>query len=1148
MPEQAAAPVAPRYRRAVHIQRDFHDLRHRLDQYQLTPLVLQSAARVLAALAPDAVDRAFSVVGPFGAGKSAFGLFLAHYLQRQAPSRRQLLASLGAPPAAAELLPPEAPTLLALRVPGNNGPLRHAVLESLQRALAEQRLRAPDAVPLARSIAAAIADPDLDPQRVAALLEQAARLLAADGRFAGLLLLVDELGQFLDYAARHDDERDLFVLQCLAEMASRSGNAPCLVVTIMHQAFERYTLSAGPARRVEWAKVQGRFVDLPFQEPASQMLRMVGHAMRPAARDPYGAARLAWAEQVAPLAAALGLRPGELGADEWRALLADCYPLHPTVLLALPALFRQLAQNERSLFAFLHADEPWGLRDFLAGAPPGDALPIYRLPDLFAYVEATLGPSLFGRARARRWAELVEARALLAAEAPPLLHTLTAVGTLGAIERSSGLRASRAQVAFALADDPDDPATAEALRTLQARSHLVFRQHRDSYILWEGSDLDLDAMALAARRALGERASLPQLMQRHADSTPRIARRHSYRTGATRTFAVRFVDLAQLRGQALRPDGFDGELLHLVPADEEELAVAAAWATEPARRDEPQRIAVLPRRVRELRETLLDLAALAALLDERPELERDRAARREVAGRLLEARQALAQLLAETYGGGQSRWYHRSAVVPVPSARAVDELLSDASDAIYPLAPLVWNELIVRRQLSSAAAKARRNLVEAMLAHADAPLLGLSGFPPERAIYESVLRRGGLHRPGPDGRWQIAPPPPDDPLRLRPSWEAMERFLEADEREPRPLSALLALLEAPPYGVKAGLTPLLFVALYLARAGEIALYERGSYLPAPDLAAFERLLARPEQFALRLSRADGARRPVYERLAQALAPRALSLPAQPALLAVAMPLLRLLRELPEYSRQTGRVGAQAQALRRALGAARSPDELLFELLPQACGLPPFRSDEPPSDGRVDAFAAALRAGLAELQAAYPALLAWAGAQLCLAFGLRARGAAARAELQGRYAAIADTTSDLGLRALGVRLETADDGDGPWVESVAALLARRPPAQWADGDLPGFELALAELARRFRAAEELALVARAVPADAPLLRIGLANGRGELSRVVHSDPADPAVQQLRAELAQALGRHAGLSADQRAAALAALLETLLAPPL
>ncbi|NTU79108.1 MAG: hypothetical protein HGA45_06860, partial [Chloroflexales bacterium] len=128
----------------------------------------------------------------------------------------------------------------------------------------------------------------------------------------------------------------------------------------------------------------------------------------------------------------------------------------------------------------------------------------------------------------------------------------------------------------------------------------------------------------------------------------------------------------------------------------------------------------------------------------------------------------------------------------------------------------------------------------------------------------------------------------------------------------------------------------------------------------------------------------------------------------------------------------------------------------------------------------------------------------------------------------------------------VRLETADEAGDAWVESVAALVARRPPEQWADGDLHAFEVAVAELGRRFRAAEELAVAAQALPTESSLLRIGLASGRGELSRVVHVAADDPAVQRLRAELTQALGRHAGLTTDQRAAALASLIETLLAP--
>lgn len=1144
MPNQAGLAVAPRFTRAVHIRRDFRDLRYRLDGYQVTPLVRQAAGRIIAGLAPSSSERAFSVVGPFGSGKSAFGLFIAHFLQRGEPARRQLLGSLKI--ADEVRLPLDAPSLLAVLVPGNNSSLRRAVLASLDEALADPQLKTPAIKQLRQAIDAAIDDPALDPARVAALVGEAAGCLREQGHYSGVLVLIDELGQFLDYAARQDEEQDLFVLQSLAEAAARSGDTPLLVVTILHQAFEGYTLNAGPTRRIEWAKVQGRFVDLPFQEPASQMIRMVALALRPDGRDPQRAARAAWAERLAPLAEALALRPLEIGVAEWGQIVADCYPIHPMVLVALPGLFRQLAQNERSLFAFLYSDEPWGLRDLLRGpAAPGE-LPIYRLTQLFAYVEASLGPSLFSRARGQRWSELTEAQALLATDQPLLLDVLTTVGTIGALERASGLRASKAQVAFALSDTPDDGAVADALLALQGRRLLAYRQHRDSYIIWEGSDLDLDALAQETRRELGERIALPGLLQRHADTTPRIARRHSYRSGATRTFAVRYVDASELGDTLPLSAGFDGELLHVVPTNEEQLTSAQHWAESPAREEELRRITVLPLRVRELHDLLLDVAALHGLLDERAELENDRSARREVAGRLIEAQQALTYVIAETYGGARSRWFYRKESQPVTSARQIDHLLSEAADATYPQTPHIWNELIIRRQLSSAASKARRNLVEAMLDHASEENLGLVGYPPERAIYESVLRAGGLHRKGEAGDWRIGPPPLGDPLRLRPAWAAMEQFLELEAAEPRPLTALFTILEEPPFGVKAGLTPLLFVALYAARAGEINLYERGSYVPEPDIASFERLLSRPEQFAVRLSRADGARRLVYERLAHALAPRALTQPVQPALLTVAMPLFRLLHNLPAFSKQTRKVSGQAQALRQALREARSPDELLFERLPLACGLPAFQANESEGEMRVDAFAAALREGLQELQEAYPRLIKTIAARIGTVFGLQASGAGARAELHTRHNLIAETTNDTLLRALGVRLETADPDGEAWVESLAALIAKRAPEQWSDGDLPAFEIALAELGRRFRAAEELAVVARGVPAEAPLLRIGLTNGRGELSRVLHLADSDPGVQLLRAELTAALGNHTGLTTDQRAAALAGLLKTLLEP--
>jgi hypothetical protein len=638
--------------------------------------------------------------------------------------------------------------------------------------------------------------------------------------------------------------------------------------------------------------------------------------------------------------------------------------------------------------------------------------------------------------------------------------------------------------------------------------------------------------------------TLVKLLQQHANTTPMVARRHSYQTGAVRYFAVRFIDPADLAAPLPTLGNADGDVLYVVPADDEMLIAAQRWAEHPDRAAETQRIVVLPQRVRELRDLLLDVAALQQVLDTKPELDNDRAARRELSSRLVEAQQMLTETISETYGPKLSNWYWRGTKHDLHSPRQVDELLSRACDETYPATPRIWNELIVRQQLSTAASKARRNLIEAMLNHAHEDTLGLTGYPPERAIYESVFRSSGIHRQD-NGVWRFAAPPENDPLQLYPVWQAIQQFLESTEGQARLIVELHERLEAAPFGIKAGLTPLLFMAAYMANPGEIALYEHGNFVPIPDIATFERLLRQPNYFAIRRSRATGVRMAIYERLARALAPRALTKDVQPAVLDAVTPLLRLVSTLPQYTRTTRHISEQAQAIRQALLDARAPDELLFEKLPQACGLPVFDPDQQVQDLLIEPFFVTLREGLQELQQAYTELVNRVRERIRSAFGTTAvESLALRAELTNRYRAIAAITSNIHIRALGVRLENADDADG-WIESVAALVGRKPLDTWNDGDFINFNSQIAELGREFRVAEQIAITTQSLPPDTPILRVGIANGHGELSTVVHFTERHPLMDQLLADLSTVLEQYATLTPEQKTAVLVELLQPNLA---
>ncbi|MDW8146803.1 MAG: hypothetical protein RMJ48_11015 [Roseiflexaceae bacterium] len=1140
-------PIAPRYMRSVHLLLDWSPQGVGIRDYQITPLVIQTAERIIAGLSPEASSRAFSLIGPYGAGKSAFGVFFASLVHMSPANRRRLLAEHDS--ALVDWIY-DAPMLYPVLVSGNNSSLRRAIINALAHlpdhlpSLRDKRLKLP------RLINEIAQRQDIDPQGIADLFIEASALVADRTAFRGLVLIVDELGQFLDYAARHRNEGDIFTLQTLAETTTRARHVPNLIITILHQAFDRYAGSVGATRRVEWAKVQGRFVELPFQEPPVQLLRMVGAALCPKVDDPFAHFRYEWADRVAESARRLGLCPAEVQADEWRTIVARAYPLHPTVLIALPLLVRQLAQNERSLFAFLTSHEPWSVQDFLASVSfhRGETLPVYRLPHLYAYVYAALGASLFSRARGQRWAELAEARALLLNQEDTLVDVLTTIGTLNALGQDRGLRASRNIISFALADTLEHHGIERALNELEARKHITYRHHRSSFVLWEGSDLDLDGMTRAARREIGDRYPLVRLLQEYALPDPLVARRHSYRTGAVRCFRGRFVDAVDLKDLSATPREIgretDGEIVYVVPTDDDTLTLAEEWAVHSDRRNEPWRVVVVPQRIQDMRDILLDVAALQFVLDNRPELENDRVARRELSSCLVEAQSVLAAQMQDIFGWRSSRWFWCGQEMQIATPRQIDDLLSQACDATYHATPHVWNELIMRRSLSSAAAKARRNLIEAMLTHTREELLGLQGFPPERAIYESVFRRGGLHRCRCDGTWEFGPPPDSDPLHIRPVWDAIEQFFASAEDEARPLTGLYERLEAPPYGVKAGLIPLLFIAAYLAHAGEVSLYEHGNYVIDPDIAVFERMLRQPGYFSVRRSRVTGIRTKVYQRLAQAFASGAATQGEPIALLEAVTPLMRIVRSLPVYARTTQRVSPLAREVRRAILEARAPDELLFDLLPRACGFAPITSDASLSDQEIEEFFATLRAALRELQLAYTQLVHDVCEHIRRAFGSVATCSdVLREELLSRYRAIEHVTGDQLIRTVGVRLEHAGPGDA-WIESIAALVGRKPLDTWSDGDVKEFELRIADAGRRFQLAEQIAVAQRIAVPETPVIRIGIANGRGEASRVVPVTHPSPDMIRLRQELQDVLQRYERLTNEQRTVVLAELMQQLI----
>ena len=111
---------------------------------------------------------------------------------------------------------------------------------------------------------------------LALLVDLQAQLAKTD--CAGILLVIDELGKFLEYEARHYGANDIYLLQALAEHACQGNQVNLLLFALLHQSFEQYAKGLGESLKNEWSKVQGRSEEVPFLESAEQTLRVVSAA------------------------------------------------------------------------------------------------------------------------------------------------------------------------------------------------------------------------------------------------------------------------------------------------------------------------------------------------------------------------------------------------------------------------------------------------------------------------------------------------------------------------------------------------------------------------------------------------------------------------------------------------------------------------------------------------------------------------------------------------------------------------------------------------------------------------------------------------------------------------------------------------------
>lgn len=872
--------------------------------------------------------------------------------------------------------------------------------------------------------------------------------------YGGLVLFIDEMGKFLESAARN--EYDIYIFQQLAELASRSQRR-LLIVGILHQSFEEYTFRLSHEVRDEWAKIQGRFIDLVVNSTAEEQIELLSRAIANN-QNPEGMA------EICNIVSKYSFNDSQILSNK----LIECWPLHPIVSCLLgPISSRRFGQNQRSLFGFLNSAEPYGFQDFLSHSSSSE---LYTPDMLWDYLQTNLEPSILSSRDAHRWALSAEALERCESQGGNEINIklLKIISVMDLFKDRSRIGPNFDLLKTCFPDLPSNKLKG-SLSKLNRDSFTIFKKFKGVHAIYAGSDFDIEK---ALNSALNEIDEIDfNKLQLLAGIQPIVAKRHYHETGALRWFDVEICPLKSLEkvlNHIEQKTEAVGKFILVIPTEGESEIEARNLCQEIANEIGSDRDVLLGLSKISWVITSLtrELLALELVNETYPELSGDPVARREVSSRIAEMKSLLESELYKSFDNAV--WYNNSFEPNQIRQSELNNLASYLADKRFNKSPIIHNELLNRHKPSGSAIAAQKKLLSHMINNEGRLRLGIERFPAEAGLFISILEKSGLYRKKEQNWCFSSPDDCEDICRVNPLWKEAKKKLN---RSTFSVLELFDLWRQPPFGVKDGLLPIFAVSFILTHRENLAVYREGVFKPNLDNVDIDYLIKDAGSIQLRWMEISGIARKLLLEMASIvndLDENNKITNLEP--IDVARGLVAIYDNLPQWTKRTMRISSNAVQIREMFKRAHDPNKFLFDDIPETFSVNP----KDINDETVKKVANNIRDGLNELVSAYDSLLHRIRDVMFNELNVHNTSTQSISELQSRAQNILQIAGEYKLEAFINRISHFSN-DNESIEGIASLAASKPSRQWTDLDFDRTLIEVAELSQKFLRTESFARV-------------------------------------------------------------------------
>lgn len=795
-----------------------------------------------------------------------------------------------------------------------------------------------------------------NPQELINDLEKLIKGANSKGR--GVVLMIDEFGKFLEFASANGAEEEIYFLQQIAELINNSG-CEAAFITTLHQDFSAYAVNLNNTQRNEWNKVKGRFRELTFNEPVEQLLLLASkriNATIPEHLESYIPNLL----EILADAKAFPLK------DYFDQDIAKkIYPLDLLSVSILVLALQQYGQNERSLFTFLNTSNFYGLDDFKIKQQN-----FYSVANVYDYLNYNLYSFLNSKANIHynKWAEIKNSLERVEGEVEEEKHMLyqTLIKTIGLLNIFShaGAKLEKNFLSRYIELTSKKTGALEAIEDLQKRNLIAFNKHSHRYFYSETTVVDIDDAIQEAGLEISRSKNIVGFLNSYFPLAPILAKKAYYDKGTPRVFEYKITDTPYF---ASKPTGQADGFINLIFNEQ----IKGEDIREASAANEHAVLYAHFLKVEDIQHAIEEVEKAEIAKAKYPN---DRIIQRELSSIIDIQKNLLNYFLYEGFYDRESvNWYYKGRAEQFINSKHLNSFLSEITGEIYPLTPIFISELANKTKLSPAISTARKNLLEALIESEDKEGLGITGFPPEKSIYLSLLLETGIHKKTTNA-WvlQEITDPANDPCNFIPLFEACNNFVLSTRGAKRSVSELYDILGQAEFKLKRGFLDFWIPIYLLMKSEDFALYGQNGFIPEIDTEVLELLVKTPGQYSIKAFDTDGIKIRLFNQYRELLALSEEKQTSNDAFIKTIIPFFKFYKELKPYVKQTKTLKRRTIAVRKALTEALDPEKLFFEDFPNALGYDIVQLNNTPE--LLKEFSADLQNAIRELRGAYDKLL------------------------------------------------------------------------------------------------------------------------------------------------------------------------------